>query len=189
VRIGGLGVEEVAPDVHVHQPVVVRQRRSQQARLNPDPGVVDQHVEGPEMLGGQIHRARYRRRIASVGGHEPARASIAQCRLSAHPQLLIPPGHCNPRALAQEPLGDGEADAGRTPGDQHVLALQPSRADCHIHLVQLLLSVNEPAPEQEAETPLCRALPTGAGTPAAGNLRARSSSRSPQITTCGRRFP
>ncbi len=92
------------------------------------------HVHGPGHGGG----------IAGVSGHEPGLAQLAQRRLRAPAQLLIPPGHHHHRAFVQESAGNGEADACRAPGDQRVLALQPSRAAGHIHLAQPP-SINEPA--------------------------------------------
>jgi hypothetical protein len=50
-------------------------------------------------------------------------AWLAWRRLRAPAQLLIPPGHHHHRAFSQESVGNGEADAGRAPGDQRVLAL------------------------------------------------------------------
>jgi hypothetical protein len=156
VRVRGPRVQEVAPHVHVHHPVPVRQGRSQQARLNPDPGVVNQHIESPELLDGQVHRARYSSRIASVSDHEPALADIAEHPLRAQAQLLIPPGHHDPRALSQEPAGNGKADAGGAPGDQHLLTLQPPRAAGHVHLMQLLSVTEAARPRELPKTPLCR---------------------------------
>ena len=49
VRVTVLRVEQVAADVDVHQPFVVRGRSIDQPGTDADSGVVDQYVEAAEM--------------------------------------------------------------------------------------------------------------------------------------------
>ncbi len=121
--MGGLRVQEIAAHVHVHPPVVVGQGRVKQACLNPDPGVVNQHIEASELPYRQVHRAGHRIWIASVSRHEPGLPGHTERFLRTKAQLLIPSGYHHGRALAQEPVRDRIADAARATGDQRVLAL------------------------------------------------------------------
>jgi len=117
-----LRVEQAAAHVDVHHLVVVGERRVDQPRGHAHAGVVHQHVQAAEMIRSGPHRGRDRLRVRGVRGGEP----------SARPERLlgplaqggIPAGDHHPGALGQEPAGHGQAEAGRTSGDQRALPFQ-----------------------------------------------------------------
>jgi len=122
VRVGVLGVQQVAAHVDAHHPVVVGQRRVDQPGGHGDAGVVHQHVQAAEMIRRGAHRRRDRLGVRGVRGQEPGvRPERPPGPLA---KFRIPAGDHHPGALGQEPAGHGQAQAGGSAGDQRALSRQ-----------------------------------------------------------------
>jgi hypothetical protein len=74
------------------------------------------------MIRGGTHRRRDGGWVLSIRGHEPH--ARPERLLSASAKIMISAGDHHPCALAPETPGDGQAQAGGTPGNQRALSLQ-----------------------------------------------------------------
>jgi hypothetical protein len=122
VRVGVLGVQQITANVDVHHPVVVGQRRVDQPGGHRHAGVVHQHLEAAEMLGGCAHRRRDRVRVGGVRGDEAG--PRPQRPPGTLTQIPVATGDRHPRTLPQEALGYRQAQTGGAAGDQSALPLQ-----------------------------------------------------------------
>jgi hypothetical protein len=82
---------------------------------HPDPRVVDQHIQPAQMGCGVGHRRGGRGRVGGIGLDESG--PRPQFCSGALTETGIAAGDHDPRALPQEPPGDGQAKAGGAAGN------------------------------------------------------------------------
>ena len=95
------------------------------ARWEPDPGVVDQHVDAPERRDGLLDGGGPLGRVGDVERNEHAR--VTQVGGDGAPARFVDVGHDDRGALCREQPGLGGALPARRPGDQRDLRLESTR--------------------------------------------------------------
>ena len=110
--------------IHVeHAPEELRVRLRERRRLR-RPGIGDQEVDRPAVLGGDVGRHLDRGRIRHVGHHIAVRLAG---RDGIAERVRVAPDHRHPRPGARERLGDRKPDAAAAAGDERVSVSQRSR--------------------------------------------------------------
>jgi hypothetical protein len=126
-------MEEGALQVDVDLLVPAILQHVQERRRGLDAGVVDQHIDGAELLDGALHHGIHRGRIGHVGldgdGPRTAGGQLAGQRLGFGFEAEVVHHHIGPSRA--KGLGNGVPDPAARPRDDGDLALQLFRHRGH----------------------------------------------------------